>query len=298
MEASYHPKVSENINKIIKFISVLIDKNLAYEVEGDVYFDVKNYKPYGKLSGKNIDDLKAGARVEIGEKKRSPLDFVLWKAAKEGEISWDSPWGKGRPGWHIECSTMSMEYVKSPTLDIHGGGQDLIFPHHENEVAQSEGYTGKTFVNYWMHNGFITVNKEKMSKSLGNFFLVRDILEKFPGEIIRYFILSIHYRNPIDFNDQALKESEKSLLKLINSYELLKDKMAEGKDGENKEQDTLLKAFGDLEISIEKALQDDFNTALAISYFFEGGKIITKAMVTGNYSLEGLKKAYEIYNKN
>ena len=297
MEASYHPKVSENIDEIIKFISVLVDKGLAYEVEGDVYFDVKNYEPYGKLSGKNIDDLKAGARVEIGEKKRSPLDFALWKSAKEGEISWDSPWGKGRPGWHIECSTMSMEYTDSPTLDIHGGGQDLIFPHHENEVAQSEGYTGKTFVNYWMHNGFITVNKEKMSKSLGNFFLVRDILEKFSGEVVRYFILSTHYRNPIDFNDQALSESEKSLTKLMNIYELLKEKINENKDGENKSDEVLLESFDRIEKDIEKALQDDFNTALALSYFFDGGKIISKGINNGAYTLEGLQKAFGIYDK-
>ena len=180
-EASVHPKVSENMKEIVDFVSALVDKGLAYESGGDVYFDVKNYAPYGKLSGKNLDELKAGARVEVGDKKHSPLDFALWKAAKEGEINWESPWGKGRPGWHIECSTMSMKYTGTPTLDIHGGGQDLIFPHHENEVAQSEGYTGQPFVNYWMHNGFITVNKEKMSKSLGNFFLVREILEKFSG---------------------------------------------------------------------------------------------------------------------
>lgn len=190
-----------------------------------------------------------------------------------------------------------MKYVKSLTLDIHGGGQDLIFPHHENEVAQSEGYTGETFVNYWMHNGFITVNKEKMSKSLGNFFLVRDILKKFPGEILRYFILSAHYRSPIDFNVQALKESEKSLLKLMNVYEMLQVKINKCKNGENNKEDTLLKSFTELEASIEKALQDDFNTSLAISYFFDGKKIIAKAIDAGRYSLEGLKKAYNIYDK-
>ena len=296
-EATFHPKVSENIPQIVAFVAALIDKGLAYEVEGDVYFDVKNYKPYGKLSGKNIEDLKAGARVEIGEKKHSPLDFALWKAAKAGEISWDSPWGQGRPGWHIECSTMSMEYTNSPTLDIHGGGQDLIFPHHENEVAQSEGYTGKTFVNYWMHNGFITVNKEKMSKALGNFFLVRDILEKFPGEVVRYFILSTHYRNPIDFNDQALVESEKSLSKLMNIYKLLKVKISEKQDGLKAGSEDLPGALAQIEMNIEKALQDDFNTALAISYFFDGGKLITKAVNSGEYTLASLEKAYFLYDK-
>lgn len=293
-EATFHPKVSENIEEIIEFIDTLIKKGFAYEVEGDVYFDVRNYKPYGKLSGKNIDDLKSGARVEIGDKKRSPLDFALWKAAKVGEINWTSPWGNGRPGWHIECSTMSMKYTKSPTLDIHGGGQDLIFPHHENEVAQSEGYTGKPFVNYWMHNGFITVNKEKMSKSLGNFFLVRDILEKFSGEVIRYFILSSHYRNPIDFNDGALVESEKSLTKLMTAYKTLALMLDENKgNGE----DILEMEFSKIEEKIEKALQDDFNTALAFSYFFDGSKIVTKAIKDNLYNQKGLEKAFSIYKK-
>ncbi|MDD2371907.1 MAG: cysteine--tRNA ligase [Firmicutes bacterium] len=293
-EATLHPKVSENIDEIIEFVSTLIRKGFAYEVEGDVYFDVKNYKPYGKLSGKNIDDLKSGARVDIDDKKKSPLDFALWKTAKEGEINWASPWGNGRPGWHIECSTMSMKYTNSPTLDIHGGGQDLIFPHHENEVAQSEAYTGKPFVNYWMHNGFITVNKEKMSKSLGNFFLVRDILEKFSGEVIRYFILSTHYRNPIDFNDGALIESEKSLTKLMNAYTHLEEIL--DKSTENKA-DILFEEFSLIEGKIEKALQDDFNTALAFSYFFDGSKVITRAINENSYSKEGVEKAYSVLKK-
>ncbi len=293
-EATFHPKVSENIEEIVEFIETLIKKGFAYEVEGDVYFDVRNYKPYGKLSGKNIDDLKSGARVEIGDKKRSPLDFALWKAAKEGEINWTSPWGNGRPGWHIECSTMSMKYTKSPTLDIHGGGQDLIFPHHENEVAQSEGYTGKPFVNYWMHNGFITVNKEKMSKSLGNFFLVREILEKFSGEVIRYFILSSHYRNPIDFNDGALVESEKSLTKLMTAYNNLEKLII---DHEDNQEDILETEFVKIEEKIEKALQDDFNTALAFSFFFDGSKIITKALKEKKYSHKGLEKAFNVFKK-
>ncbi len=293
-EATFNPKVSENIPEIIEFISTLISKSFAYEVDGDVYFDVKNYKPYGKLSGKNTDDLKSGARVDIDDKKRSPLDFALWKAAKEGEINWESPWGNGRPGWHIECSTMSMKYTNSPTLDIHGGGQDLIFPHHENEVAQSEAYTGKPFVNYWMHNGFITVNKEKMSKSLGNFFLVREILEKFSGEVIRYFILSAHYRNPIDFNDGALLESEKALTKLMNAYSHL-EKMLD--DSQENKEDILFEEFKQIEDKIEKALQDDFNTALAFSYFFDGSKVLTKAINENKYSEEGVKKAYSIFEK-
>jgi len=292
--ATFHPKVSENIEEIIEFISTLISKGFAYEIEGDVYFDVKNYKPYGKLSGKNIDDLKSGARVEIDDKKRSPLDFALWKNVKEGEINWVSPWGKGRPGWHIECSTMSMKYTHSPTLDIHGGGQDLVFPHHENEVAQSEAFTGEPFVKYWMHNGFITVNKEKMSKSLGNFFLVREILEKFSGEVIRYFLLSTHYRNPIDFNDGALLESEKSLMKLMNGYSSLEKLL---NDSDENDADILFEEFKQIETKIEKALQDDFNTSLAFSYFFDGNKIITRAINENKYSKEGVEKAYNIFKK-
>lgn len=295
-EANVHPKVSENMAEIVDFVQALVDKGLAYAVDGDVYFDVKNYEPYGKLSGKNLDELKAGARVEVGDKKRSPLDFALWKAAKEGEINWDSPWGKGRPGWHIECSTMSMKYTGTPTLDIHGGGQDLIFPHHENEVAQSEGYTGKPFVNYWMHNGFITVNKEKMSKSLGNFFLVREILEKFKGEVVRYFLLSTHYRNPIDFNDGALAESEKSLQKLMGYYQQIRDSLDAGADAGD-EADTLEAAFTELEAKIEKALQDDFNTALAFSYFFDGGKVLSKALKEGTAGRKGLEKAHAVFRK-
>ncbi len=293
-KATFHPKVSENIDEIIEFIANLISKGFAYEIDGDVYFDVKNYKPYGKLSGKNTDDLKAGARVNVDDKKTSPLDFALWKNVKEGEINWISPWGKGRPGWHIECSTMSMKYTNSPTLDIHGGGQDLIFPHHENEVAQSEAYTGAPFVKYWMHNGFITVNKEKMSKSLGNFFLVREILEKFSGEVIRYFLLSTHYRNPIDFNDGALLESEKSLTKLMTGYSNLEKLL---NDSTENQEDILLEEFKQIEEKIEKALQDDFNTALAFSYFFDGSKIITRAINENKYSKEGVERAYNIFNK-
>lgn len=293
--ASHHPKVSENIPEIIDFVEGLIAKGLAYPVDGDVYFDVQHYEPYGKLSGRNIEDMRAGARVDVGEKKKNPLDFALWKSAKPGEISWDSPWGKGRPGWHIECSTMSMKYTGSPTLDIHGGGQDLIFPHHENEVAQSEGFTGQPFVNYWMHNGFITVNKEKMSKSLGNFFLVRDILEKFGGEVVRYFILSTHYRNPIDFNDGALEESEKSLGKLMQTHLVLEKILSDGQEGTGA--DLLGEAALELESKVDKALQDDFNTALAFSYFFDGGKIIGKALKEGRFSLAGARKMQMAYIK-
>lgn len=292
LEASVHPKVSENIDAIINLVETLISKGLAYEVNGDVYFDVRNYKPYGKLSGRNIDDLRSGARVEVGSIKRDPLDFALWKSAKKGEISWDSPFGKGRPGWHIECSAMSIKHTGRATLDIHGGGQDLIFPHHENEVAQSEGFTGEKFVNYWMHNGFITVNKEKMSKSLGNFFLVRDVLKKFSGQVIRYFLLATQYRSPIDFNDVALKENEKALSRLNQVYLDLKEAKADKRDSD---EDQCLKNLEDLEGKIENALADDFNTAMALGYFFEVAKEISRALKENKASSASIEKAYDIF---
>ena len=294
MPATVHPKVSENMEAIIHLVKGLEDKGLAYEAEGDVYFDVRHYEPYGRLSGRNIEDLKSGARVEVGDVKRDPLDFALWKKAKPGEISWDSPWGKGRPGWHIECSAMSVKHTGQETLDIHGGGQDLIFPHHENEVAQSEGYSGKPFVNYWMHNGFITVNKEKMSKSLGNFFLVREVLEKFPGEVIRYFILSTQYRNPIDFNDGALKESEKALSRLSATYEMIKKALDEDENVEESE-DTLTPFLAETRDKIEVALGDDFNTALALGHFFEASKVISKGITEKRATREALLLAESIF---
>lgn len=292
LPATAHPKVSEHMDDIIALVQGLIDKGLAYESQGDVYFEVRKYPAYGKLSGRNIDDLQSGARVEVGDIKRDPLDFALWKNAKEGEVSWDSPWGKGRPGWHIECSAMSLQYIKGDTLDIHGGGQDLIFPHHENEIAQSEGFSGKQFVNYWVHNGFITVNKEKMSKSLGNFFLVRDVLKAFSGEVVRHFLLSTHYRSPIDFNDQALSESQKALIRLNRTYEILGNALEEGVDSNA---DTLGAFFEVLKEKIEKALQDDFNTALAFSYFFEAGKEVGKAIKENRAGKAGLKAGYNLF---
>jgi cysteinyl-tRNA synthetase len=211
--ATAHPKVTENIPEIIEMVSTLIDKGFAYEMDGDVYFSARKFPGYGKLSKKNIDELESGARVDIDERKKDPLDFALWKKAKEGEPSWDSPWGKGRPGWHIECSVMSRKYL-GDTIDIHGGGQDLIFPHHENEIAQSEAATGKPFSLNFMHNGYININDKKMSKSLGNFKTVRDILQKFDGETLRFFILSAHYRSPINFTDKILAQAQSGLRRL------------------------------------------------------------------------------------
>ncbi len=202
------PKVTEHMDSIVSLVEELVEAGAAYEAGGDVYFSVKSFPAYGKLSGRRTEKMRAGARVEPGEKKRDPLDFVLWKAAKPGEPSWDSPWGSGRPGWHIECSAMAMVYL-GETLDIHAGGADLVFPHHENEIAQSEVVTKKPFARYWMHNGFVNINEEKMSKSLGNFFTVRDLLDQFDPEVIRYLLLSVHYRSPINFADSALWEARK-----------------------------------------------------------------------------------------
>ena len=208
--ASVHPRVTDNINEIISFVKELEDKGYAYEVNGDVYFDTKKFEGYGKLSKQNQDDLEAGARIEVNSQKRHPMDFVLWKSKKEGEPGWESPWGEGRPGWHIECSVMSNKYL-GETIDIHAGGQDLAVPHHENEIAQSEARSGKSFSNYWVHNGYININNEKMSKSKGNFFTVRDISKSYDLEIVRFFMLSSHYRNPVNFSDELLSQSKAGL---------------------------------------------------------------------------------------
>lgn len=268
--ADNHPKVSEHIGEIIDIIKSLIDKGYAYNVDGDVFYDVHAFPGYGKLSGRSLDEMQAGARVEVNAIKKHPMDFALWKKAKHGEPSWQSPWGKGRPGWHIECSAMALKYL-GKGFDIHGGGFDLIFPHHENEIAQSEAATGSPFATYWIHNGFITVNQEKMSKSLGNFFLVRDILEKFPGEVIRFYLLSTHYRSPLDFDDEKLSASQRGLERIKTSYRLLNEGLASPKiDGEANELDDRFSAKLDqFKQSFENAMEDDFNTALAIAIWFD-----------------------------
>jgi len=277
-DADVNPRVTEHMDDIIEMIKVLVDKGHAYEVQGDVYFDVLSFEGYGKLSGRSLDEMKAGARVEVDEKKRHPLDFALWKASKEGEPSWDSPWGKGRPGWHIECSAMSLKYL-GMGFDIHGGGSDLIFPHHENEIAQAEAYASEEpFVRYWLHNGFITVNEEKMSKSLGNFFLVRDILKKFPGDVVRFFLLSTHYRSPLDFDDEKLTANAKALDRIKACAAALDEVLVQGekgtKDGEGelKEaeyQSQFAEALKNAREKFEEAMNDDFNTALAIAALFD-----------------------------
>lgn len=268
LKADVHPRVTEHIPDIIELVRRLIDNGVAYEVNGDVYFAVEKFAEYGKLSGRDLDDMLAGARVQVGDQKHNPMDFALWKTAKPGEPSWESPWGQGRPGWHIECSVMSRKYLGAG-FDIHGGGADLIFPHHENEIAQAEAADGCCFVRYWLHNGFITVNDEKMSKSLGNFFLLRDILEKFPGDVVRFYLLNTHYRSPIDFDDEKLHIAAKSLGRIRNAYGLLCE-AAEGGGGKNAEASAALNAATEtLRGAFAAAMDDDFNTALAIAAVFD-----------------------------
>ncbi|HZK01369.1 MAG TPA: cysteine--tRNA ligase [Anaerovoracaceae bacterium] len=267
--ATVHPKVTENIEEIIEFVKTLVEKGYAYETNGDVYFSARSFSDYGKLSGQKIEDLESGSRIMVDEKKADPLDFALWKARKnDNEIAWESPWGVGRPGWHIECSVMSTKYL-GETIDIHAGGQDLTFPHHENEIAQSEAATGKPFANYWMHNGYITIDNEKMSKSKGNFFTVRDILDNYGGEVIRFFLLSGHYRNPINFSEDLMEQSKNSLARMQNAKITLKH-LIENESGDitSEERQRLKELDGFREKFIE-AMDDDLNTADAISAIFE-----------------------------
>jgi len=268
------PKATEHIAQIVAIVEKLIAKGMAYQAGGDVYYAVETFDGYLKLSGRTMEEMQAGARIAPGEQKRNPMDFALWKAAKPGEPAWNSPWGPGRPGWHIECSAMSMEYL-GETFDIHGGGRDLIFPHHENEIAQSEGANGKPFVKYWLHNGFVNVNQEKMSKSLGNFFTIRDILKKYDPEVVRFFILSAHYRSPIDFSDQNLEDARTGLTRC---YEALKaaDEILERFPvpnsltcDVNSEEREIYDLVEVIEERFAEAMDDDFNTALAIGHLFD-----------------------------
>lgn len=268
MRADVHPKVSEHIPEIVEMIGMLIDRGFAYATPGgDVYFSVRSFPGYGKLSGRSLDDMLAGARVEVDQRKRDALDFALWKASKPGEPAWDSPWGQGRPGWHIECSAMSRKYL-GDTFDIHGGGADLIFPHHENEIAQSEGATGKTFARYWIHNGFITIHEEKMSKSIGNISLVRDLVGAFPGGALRSFLLSTHYRSQLDFDPGKMDAAVKGLDRLKTCLTLLEEALGRAvrKTGTGTE---FGEKLDDLRKRFETAMDDDFNTALAQAVLFD-----------------------------
>jgi cysteinyl-tRNA synthetase len=264
--ADVEPKATEHIPDIITIIQTLIAKRHAYRLNGDVYYEVKTYPAYGRLSKRKAEDLLAGARVEVDERKRNPMDFALWKGAKAGEPAWDSPWGPGRPGWHIECSAMSMKHL-GETFDIHGGGMDLIFPHHENEIAQSCGATGKEFARYWIHNGFVQINQEKMSKSLGNFFTIREIFEKsewsqeITGEALRYFLLTNHYRSPLDFSDQGLREAKYALDGFYDLFNRLK----ETAKTEGQATEKLATVIERTRLAFEQAMDDDFNTPAAVA---------------------------------
>lgn len=277
--ADVEPKATDHIKEILEMVSGLVEKGYAYEIDGSIYFEVSKFAGYGKLSKRDLEDMMAGARVEVDERKRNPMDFALWKASKEGEPAWESPWGPGRPGWHIECSAMSRKHL-GETLDIHGGGADLIFPHHENEIAQSEAYTGRPFVRYWVHNGFITVDKEKMSKSLGNFFTIQEILNKFDPEAVRFFLLSTHYRSPIEFSDEQLREAEASIDRYYTTVLRIREFLSQ--DGAKEKAAVDEKALEDLLLKfVEKfkeAMDDDFNTALAIGNVFELIRMLNKYM--------------------
>ncbi len=270
-DADLEPRATGHIREIIDIVKGLVEKGHAYVIEGDVYFSVPSFPGYGKLSGRRLEEMLAGARVEVDERKKNPMDFALWKSSKEGEPAWESPWGPGRPGWHIECSAMVLKHL-GETIDIHAGGADLIFPHHENEIAQSEAYTGKPFVRYWMHNGFITVNREKMSKSLGNFFTVEEILQRFDPESVRLFLLQTHYRSPIEFSNEPLEEAEHTLERFYQSLERLEDflilpagKLESVPPGFEDEEGILVS----FKKRFMQAMDDDFNTALAIGHIFE-----------------------------
>lgn len=294
--ADVHPRVTDNIQQIIDFVKDLEDKGYAYEVNGDVYFDTKKFEGYGKLSKQNQDELEAGARIEVNDQKKHPMDFVLWKSKKEGEPGWNSPWGEGRPGWHIECSVMSNRYL-GESIDIHGGGQDLAFPHHENEIAQSEARSGKTFSNYWIHNGYININNEKMSKSKGNFFTVRDISKQYDLEIVRFFMLSAHYRNPVNFSDEMLNQAKAGLERLYNAKEKLEFTISNLSESSIKDEEKgLVNELESYKTKFINAMEDDLNTADAVSAIFELSKFIN-TNVNETSSLEFAKMCLDKFNE-
>jgi cysteinyl-tRNA synthetase len=285
--AQIEPKATEHIPQILDLIRRLEDLGFAYgRMGGDVFFRVRRFPGYGKLSGQKPEDMESGARIEVDPHKEDPLDFVLWKASKPGEPAWDSPWGPGRPGWHIECSAMSMQYL-GETFDLHGGGQDLVFPHHENELAQSEAATGKPFARFWLHHGLLTINAEKMSKSLGNFFTVKEVLSRFPAEVVRFFLINCHYRSPLDFSDAALAEAETALLRLYTCLARIQDLLRQHpllapQHPVDTYPDNLtleeFHRFGSLRARFEAAMDDDLNTAQALGYLFETVRLLNRLL--------------------
>src|SRR5512135_1348289 len=273
--ADVEPKATEHMVEIIGIVKGLMDRGFAYAVDEDVYFEVSKFNGYGKLSKRDLDDMMAGARVEVDERKNNPMDFALWKASKEGEPAWESPWGPGRPGWHIECSAMSRKYL-GDTFDIHGGGKDLVFPHHENEIAQSEGATGKPFARYWLHNGFVNVNNEKMSKSLGNFFTLRDVLAKVKPEVLRFFLAASHYRSPIDYSDQSLTEAKAGLDRLYRVKEKADACRSAGASPSSVPDGEEFDPLRNAPVRFGEAMDDDFNAAAALGHLFGAGRVLNR----------------------
>lgn len=294
-QATVHPRVTESIDIIIDFIQALIDKGYAYEAGGDVYYKTRDFKEYGKLSHQSIDELRLGNRIEVGEKKQDALDFVLWKAAKEGEISWESPWGNGRPGWHIECSAMAKKYL-GDTIDIHAGGQDLAFPHHENEIAQSEALNEKPFAKYWMHNGYININNEKMSKSLGNFVLVHDIIKEIDPQVVRFFMLSVHYRHPINFSQELLESTQNAFERLKTSYMNLQHRKESSNNLTHNDEDWLQK-ISEAQTQFQTEMDDDFNTANAISVLFDLAKHANYYLEEQNTSEKVIQTFLDVFDQ-
>lgn len=282
LRPTIEPKATDHIDDIIAIIQRLIDNGHAYAAGGDVYFAVETFGSYLKLSKRNLEDMQAGARVEVDERKRNPMDFALWKGSKPGEPWWESPWGNGRPGWHIECSAMSMRFL-GPSFDIHGGGKDLVFPHHENEIAQSEGANGCQFVKYWLHNGFVNINSEKMSKSLGNFFTIREVLELFDPETLRFFILQAHYRSPLDYSDQNLREAQAGLSRLYEALAALDQALAEPPQGDMTVPSVaeLTEKVTALPTRFKEAMDDDFNTAQALGVLFDLVRALNRFLAEG-----------------
>ncbi len=291
--ATVNPRATEFIGEIIKFVKGLVDKGYAYEVDGDVYFSTKKFQGYGKLSGQNIEDLQSGARISVDERKKDPMDFAIWKAQKPGEPAWNSPWGMGRPGWHIECSCMAKKLL-GETIDIHAGGSDLKFPHHENEIAQSEALTGEPFARYWLHSAFVNVNNEKMSKSLNNFFTAREILERYDADVIRFLMLSAHYRQQLNFSEDLLESAKASVERIYNAIGNLENLIDEvSREEMNEEEKAYLESLNKYKEKYIEKMDDDFNTADAITAIFDLIKD-TNTNITINSSKELAQKALEL----